>query len=95
MAVLSPTENRHPSVKRRVASDIILVVPSQHPSIAEIPESVLVERVMGSPRLRGHVLDCHGFPERPIWRLAVPMDGLPDRRGNVVKRTGFLGGLIP
>jgi hypothetical protein len=38
---------------------------------------------MGSPRIRGHVLDCHGFPERPIWRLAVPMDGLPGRRGDV------------
>ncbi len=58
-------------------------MPDQHPSIAKIPESVLVERVMGSPRMRGHVLDCHGFPERPVWRLAVPMDGLPDRRGDV------------
>lgn len=69
--------------KRGVASDRILVMPNQHPSIAEIPESVLVERVMGSPRMQGHVLNCHGFPERPIWRLAISMGGLPERRGDV------------
>jgi hypothetical protein len=71
------------SVERRDASGRILVVVGKHSSIADIPESLLVERVMGSPRMRGHVLDCHGFPERPIWRLAIPMDGLPGRRGDV------------
>lgn len=55
----------------------------EHPSVAAIPESELVRRVFADPHTRGHVLDIHGFPESPIWRLEVPMDGLQGRRGDV------------
>jgi hypothetical protein len=52
--------------------------------LASIPPSpTFPEQVLGSRRTRGHVLDCRGFPEQPIWRTAVPMHGLPGRRGDV------------
>jgi hypothetical protein len=57
--------------------------PGRHPSVADIPESTLVRAVLENPRTRGHVLDIYGFPENPIWRVEVSMEGLPGRRGDV------------
>jgi len=55
----------------------------RHPSVADIPESTLVKAVLENPHTRGHVLDIYGFPENPIWRVEVSMEGLPGRRGDV------------
>jgi hypothetical protein len=65
-----PVEDSDRSVKRRVAVRQNVVVAGQHPSIADIPESVLVEQVVGSRRTRGHVLDCRGFPSKPVDHLS-------------------------
>ena len=49
----------------------------------DIPESELIKRVLADWRTREHVLNVHGFPKNPTWRVEVSMSGLPRRRGDV------------
>ena len=58
--------------------------PSVCPSLADIPESKLVEQLMNNTRWRNKIVVFHGIPPGVVHHLAVPMRGLPrEPRGDI------------
>ena len=56
----------------------------KHLSLADIPESELVDRLMNDRFYRDSLISIHGIPPNVMHRLAVPMRGLPnDPRGDI------------
>jgi hypothetical protein len=48
-----------------------------HPSIADIPEGDLVERLLAEPVWRSRLIGLHSIPESPLIRQKVPLAGVP------------------
>jgi len=47
--------------------------------LAEIPEGVLVEKLINNSHWRGRIVGLHGIPSDVIPHIAVPLWGVPGR----------------